>query len=125
MILWNGVEVTYQIAFQPETLTAQQALAEPNAEVRRVMVERIGLERFFREAAPEILDSDNDAGGARRLLRINVVGDEAYVALEVHDTSTRRMYLLRVPPNMDSCRQAAAWVAGFDNPDDYAPLVET
>lgn len=32
---------------------------------------------------------------------------------------------LRAPPTMASCHQAAAWVAGFDNPDDYRPLVET
>jgi hypothetical protein len=35
------------------------------------------------------------------------------------------IYALRVPPTMRSCRQAAAWMAGFDDPDDYRPLVET
>jgi hypothetical protein len=26
---------------------------------------------------------------------------------------------------MKTCRQAVAWTAGFDDPDDYRPLVET
>jgi hypothetical protein len=89
------------------------------------MLERIGAERFFREAAPTILDTDKDPGGARRLMRVNIEGDEPYVALEVRDPSTERSYLLRVPPEMSTCRRAAAWIAGFDNPDDYAPLIET
>jgi hypothetical protein len=39
--------------------------------------------------------------------------------------STGRQYVLRVPPTMRSCRQAAAWIAGYDNPADYRPLAET
>lgn len=124
-VRWRGVNTTGQIAFHPETLTARQALAEPNAELRRLMLERIGPERFVREAVPAVLDTDMDRGGMRRLMRVNIEGDEPYVALEVRDPSTGRSYLLRVPPDMDSCPRAAAWIAGFDNPDDYAPLIET
>ena len=36
-----------------------------------------------------------------------------------------RHYLIRVPPETKSCRHAAAWVAGFDNPNDYRPVLET
>ena len=39
--------------------------------------------------------------------------------------STGRQYALRVPPAMRTCRQAAAWTAGFTDPADYNPLVET
>ena len=39
--------------------------------------------------------------------------------------ATGRRYVLRVPPQTRTCRQAAAWIAGFDNPDDYQPLAET
>jgi hypothetical protein len=124
-VRWRGVNITGQIAFHPETLTARQALDEPNAELRRLMLERIGPERFVREAAPTVLDTDMDRGGMRRLMRVNIEGDEPYVALEVRDPSTERSYLLRVPPDMDNCRRAAAWIAGFDNPDDYAPVIET
>ncbi|WP_281261394.1 hypothetical protein [Chamaesiphon polymorphus] len=32
---------------------------------------------------------------------------------------------LHVPPYMDTCHQSAAWIAGFDNPKDYAPAIES
>ncbi len=122
---WNDVNVTGQVAFHPETLTANQALTEENAELRRVMLERIGPERFVAEAQPVALDADTDAGGVRRLLRVEIPNDEPLIALEVRDPSTGRQYLLRVPPHIKTCRLAAAWIAGFDDPDDYQPVMET
>lgn len=124
-VRWNGVNVTGQIAFHPETLSARQALAEENAELRRVMLERMGPERFIAEARPRQLDADRDVGGERRLLRVNIPDDEPLLVLQVRDPSTGRQYLLRVPPDVSTCRQAAAWIAGFDDPDEYRPVMET
>ena len=45
--------------------------------------------------------------------------------LQCRCPTTQREYLLPVPNNVITCRQAAAWMAGFDNPDDYAPIQET
>jgi hypothetical protein len=122
---WRGVTVDERIAFRPHEITAQEALHEPNAELRRVKVERMGLERFLREANPEVLDRDKDAGGERKLYRVQLEGDEPLVCVSVNCPSTGRHYLLRVPPGTTTCRQAVAWTAGFDNPNDYRPLVET
>jgi hypothetical protein len=125
---WNGVGISGRVAFHPETITAQMVLAERNAEVRRVMMERMGTERFMAEAEPDLLDQDTDAGGVRRLLKVVLSQDdkeEPLVALQVSDPSTGRGYLLRVPPATATCRQAAAWLAGFDDPEDYHPVIET
>jgi hypothetical protein len=122
---WRGVPVTAQIAFFPETLTGPGILAERNAEVRRVMIERVGFEKFLREVKAEELDGDRDRGGERRLLRVPLADDEPIVVVSVHCPSTGRQYLVRVPPTTRTCRQAVAWTAGFDNPDDYAPVAET
>lgn len=122
---WRGVAVTERIAFRPEALTAEEILEEPNAEVRRVMLERVGFERFFRDASAEVLDQDRDLGGERRLLRVRLPEDEPLVCVSVSCPSTGRQYALRVPPAMRTCRQAVAWTAGMDDPDDYRPLVET
>lgn len=121
---WRGVPIDARIAFHPETVTASEILAEENAEKRRVLLERVGLERFLAEADATVLDEDRDAGGLRRLLRVPLAGDEDLVAVLVHCPSTGGRYLLRVPPSMLTCRQAIAWTAGFENPDDYRPLVE-
>lgn len=122
---WRGVPIDERTAFQPELITAKEVLAERNAEVRRVKLERMGLDRFLAEAKPEILDEDGDRGGARQLLRVELDGDEPLVCVLVGCPSTGRRYTLRVPPDMTTCRQAVAWTAGFDNPDEYHPVVET
>lgn len=122
---WRGVAVTERVAFRPETITADEILAEPNAEVRRVMLERVGFEWFFDQADAEVLDADRDPGGERKLLRLALPGDEPLVCVSLACPSTGRRYVLRVPPAMITCRAAAAWLAGFDDPADYAPLIET
>jgi len=122
---WRGVEINPQIAFFPETLSTAIILDEPNAEVRRVMLERRGLETFFKDATATILDQDTDAGGPRKLLKIPLPGDEDLVCVSLNCPSTGRHYLVRVPPGIKTCHAAVAWTAGFDNPNDYRPLVET
>jgi hypothetical protein len=124
-IRWRGVPVDERIAFRPETLDVGEILAETNAELRRVMMERFGLDRFMSQADARVLDEDRDAGGRRRLLRITLAGDEPLVCVSVICPSTSHQFMLRVPPTVTTCRQAVAWTAGFDDPDDYQPTVET
>jgi hypothetical protein len=122
---WRNVFIEERVIFRPETITAAEVLAEPNAERRRIFLERMGYERFFREAEVAVLDKDRDAGGERRLLRVPMRGDEDLVCVSVRCPSTGRSYLLRVPPTTTSCQQAAAWIAGFDDPSAYDPVLET
>jgi hypothetical protein len=129
-IMWHGVPVSDAIAFAPETITVDEILTEKNQELRRVLLERVGLEWFFEHAKPTVIDEDRDAGGVRRLLRIEM-GDnewgrsEPMVCVQVQCPSTGGRYLLRVPPEMLTCHDAIAWTAGFANPKDYRPVVET
>jgi hypothetical protein len=122
---WRGVPINARIAFFPETLTAAEILVERNAEVRRVMIERHGLDRFIHGAGATVLDEDTDPGGKRQLLKVPMTGDEDLVCVSVSCPSTGRQYIVRVPPTTKTCRQAVAWTAGFDNPGDYNPIVET
>jgi hypothetical protein len=93
--------------------------------MRRVMVERMGLNRFIAETHGEEVDADHDAGGPRRLLRIPFDGEDDLVCVVVCCPSTGQQYVLRVPPDVRTCRQAIAWTAGFDDADQYRPLAET
>jgi hypothetical protein len=122
---WRGVTIDARIAFRPETITAKEIWSTRNVELRRVLLERMGYETFLQQAKAETLDRDMDAGGERRLLCVPFPGDEPLVCLSVFCPSTGRQYMLRVPPTMRACRQAAAWLAGFDSADDYRPLAET
>jgi hypothetical protein len=122
---WRGMPVSHQIVFEPQSLKADQILLERNAELRRVMMERFGYDRLFEVAEATVLDRDSDAGGERRLLRLPIEGDEDLVCVAVQCPSTGHRFVLRVPPSMTTCRQAVAWTAGYDNPNDYAPVQET
>ncbi len=122
---WRSARIDERIAFHPETITAEEILAEENVELRRVKLERMGYATFLEKAQAEIIDEDSDAGGPRRLLRIAMENDEDLVCVAVLCPSTGRQYVIRVPPTMESCHQAVAWIAGFDDPDAYRPLAET
>lgn len=52
----HGIAVTEQIVMRPETLTFEQISKEENAEIRRIMMERYGFERFLRESDATLLD---------------------------------------------------------------------
>lgn len=122
---WRGVFIDRRIAFQPETITASHVLGTRNMELRRVLMERMGYEKFIEQSQAAVLDKDTDPGGQRRLLSVPIALDEPLVCLAVRCPSTGREYMLRVPPTSRTCRQAAAWIAGFDDADAYRPLQET
>lgn len=58
----HGVRVTEQIVMQPQTITIQQIKAESNAEVRRVMIERYGEDRYIIDAELRPVDHDEVYG---------------------------------------------------------------
>ena len=124
-IRWQGVRVEERIFLRPETITLDEILDEQNTERRRVLLDRFGIPRFMRETRAQVLDEDTDPGGARQLLRVELKDDEALVTLSCLCPSTGRQYFLRVPPDTTTCRQAAAWIAGFDDPKEYKPILET
>lgn len=128
---WHGVEIDDRIAWTPEKIKIQDIWDEFNLEKRRVMIDRMGYDRFFRDANAELLDIDEDTGGERQLLRVELPAtnqwrrEEPVVCLAVSCPSTDRRYLLRVPPHITNCHAGAAWLAGFDDPKLYAPIKET
>ncbi|GEM47497.1 DUF6745 domain-containing protein [Deinococcus cellulosilyticus] len=122
---WKGVPIEPRIAFDPASITGQEILETDNAELRRVKLERMGYENFLAEVDAQILDQDQDAGGPRKLLKVPLPDDEDLVALWVICPSTDRNYVIRVPPKMKTAHQAAAWIAGFDDPKLYQPVMET
>jgi hypothetical protein len=122
---WRGAPINGRALFHPETITALEVLDEENAEVRRALIERIGFERLIAGANATLIHEDTDAGGPRQLLEVPLANDENLRCLAVRDPSTGRQYMIRVPPWMRTCHQAAAWIAGFNDPASYHPVAET
>jgi hypothetical protein len=130
LYFWHGVMVPAFVVVRPDWITAKHVAEEANVEVRRVMLERMGVDRFMAEVDAKVVHEDLDQlGKRRRLLQIEQAGDEPLVAIEVTNSTQEpdgawKNYLLRVPPTLRTCAAAVAWT--FDVPEsEYQPLVES
>ena len=126
----HGVRVPRQVVEEPDTLTIEQIGGEENAEVRRVMIDRFGMDRYVREAGGVLVDEDVDElGQPRKLWRLDLNGDEPIVVVELVNSTAEpdgsfKRYMLRVPPSMDTAWDAVAWT--WDMPTgDYELAVQS
>ncbi len=124
---WRSVEIPTEMLTDPESLTPFSIVRQQNTEVRRLMLERMGIGIFLEKSFAITVDADRDRGGERQLVAVKIgsqpVSQQRF--LRCRCPSTGREYLLRVPFDIETCHAAAAWLAGFQNPNDYAPIVET
>ena len=97
-------------------LVVQDVLEMPNQELRARALDVFGKERLVREAGAEVVDQD----GENELLQVG-----SMLFAHVQDASTPRRYLLRVPPRIQTVREAIAWTFGFNAGEDYRPIKET
>lgn len=135
----NGPAVRYSDGFElyflkdilvPEYIARGQFAAtdidkEPNVEVRRVMVDRYGVEAYLAETGAVPVQEDE----CGVLYRKEMADDEDLTIIRVRNSTpeadgTYKHYFLRVPPHMETAREAVAWTFGM-NEDDYAPLLQT
>ncbi|MGW5679368.1 DUF6745 domain-containing protein [Streptomyces sp. NPDC003860] len=122
---WRGMPVPPDFVDSLSTLTADRIRDEENAELRRVMLEYYGYERYLGESGAEPLHKDE----AGTLWRIALQGDEDVVMVEVLNSTaepdgTFRTYWLRVPPSVRTAKEGVAWTFGLDV-EEYAPLRQT
>ena len=121
----HGVRVSQQVVEAPHTLTAVQIRDEQNTEVRRVMLERFGFDRFIN--AIGALPQHADECGT--LYRVELPNDEPLVMVSVLNSTlepdgSRKPYILRVPPDVQTAREALAWTFN-QQVDQYQPAIET
>ena len=93
--------------------------------MRWVLLERYGLDRYLRDADASLVQVD----GYGTLWRCELPGDEPLVLVEVVNATpepdgTHATYLLRVPPDMRTAKEAVAWTFGMTE-DDYQPAAQT
>jgi hypothetical protein len=122
---WNGVTIPKHVVETPEENMVAAIQGEPNAEVRRVMIERYGAGRFIAKASAQIIDS-NRLG---TLYRCPMNDDEPLVMIKLVNRTAEqdgsfKEYFLRVPPEIITARAAVAWTFGM-NADEYDPDLET
>lgn len=122
---WRGMPVPADFIGSLTDVTPARISAEPNAELRRVMLEIFGYDRYLAEtgARPE----HRDETGV--LWSIDLPGDEPIVMVEVVNSTpepdgTYRTYHLRVPPTIRTARAGVAWTFGLAE-EDYHPEKQT
>ncbi|MCH5671141.1 DUF6745 domain-containing protein [Streptomyces gilvus] len=122
---WRGMPVPPTFIAELPTLTPDRIRAEENAELRRVMLEYYGYDRYLADSAARPVHQDETG----TLWRIDLPDDEPVVMVEVLNSTpepdgTRRTYWLRVPPSTRTARAGVAWTFGLE-PEVYAPVRET
>jgi hypothetical protein len=133
----GGVAIPSYIVEKPHLITRLRIAESPNAEVRRVMIDRYkfgqtpsGVAAFVIDSGGRRLDHDERFGTLWHLQTLE--DDEDYLILEVVNRSPEpdgsfKHYFLRVPPQVQTSRQASAWTFGYTGAgaDEYDPLKET
>lgn len=121
---WNGVLVD-EYAIMEREITLEMIERETNIEVRRVLIERFGLDEYLKSG--KVIKIHQDQYGT--LWRMNLDRDEPIVVVQVTNSTPEpdgeyKVYFLRVPPNIMRARQAIAWTFGLSE-EDYVPVVQT
>jgi hypothetical protein len=139
----DGVRVPDYVITDPKKITKWRINKEGNVEVRRVMMDRYklgeevhGVGAYVRDSNARRLDHDEKFGTLWNLPNGEVHADrwvtretEDIVMLEVVNSTPEpdghfKHYMLRVPPNVRSSREASAWTFGM-SADEYDPQIET
>ncbi|MEU7463558.1 MULTISPECIES: DUF6745 domain-containing protein [Streptomyces] len=122
---WRGMPVPAEFLDELTGLTPRRIREEENAELRRVMLEHYGYDRYLRDSDAAPVQRDE----AGVLWRLELEGDEPQVMVEVVNSTpepdgTHRTYWLRVPPRTRTAREGVAWTFGLEEAE-YAPMRQT
>ncbi|MHC4644100.1 MAG: DUF6745 domain-containing protein [Planctomycetota bacterium] len=120
----HGIKVPRDIIENPESITPERIENERNVEIRRIMILKMGMERYFEDAQFEEVSRD-DRG---TLYRREISGEPLQVVRVTNSTpepdGTYKDYLLMVPPDVQTPTEAVAASFGL-TPEQYNPDQET
>ncbi|MBF0479748.1 MAG: hypothetical protein HQL26_09725 [Candidatus Omnitrophica bacterium] len=104
-----------------DAIEAKHIITVRNAEIRRILLEDLGYERFLQQLPHEVVHKDDE----QELVSVNLQQEEEPIFLvKVKCPSTGAFYCLRVPPTMKTVKEAVAWT--FEMTElEYNPLKET
>ncbi|MFE7558323.1 DUF6745 domain-containing protein [Kitasatospora sp. NPDC057500] len=125
MHAWRGMPVPADFLAGLGAVTAERIRTEENAELRRVLLEHYGYERYLADSGAVPVHQDETGV----LWRIDLPEDEPVVMVEVVNSTaepdgTFRTYWLRVPPSTLTARAGVAWTFGITEAE-YHPQRET
>ena len=105
---------------KPEEIDVYRVVSEKNAQLRAVLIEKIGMNRVINELKGEILDEDKINDFSLINIRLaqeddqKFAGDKTINLLKVKCPSTQAFYTLRVPPGIKDVNTARQWTFGVE-----------
>lgn len=122
---WKGINVDKNMIMNRQSITVQSITDEPNAEIRRTMIEIYGEAKYLMNAGANLVHTD-EFGRLYELKRPN--GDHMQMVRVTNSTpepdGTFKDYFLSVPPFMKTAKQAVAWTFNMQE-NEYCPTVQT
>jgi len=117
-INWNYIDIPKKYWQTPEQWQAHWLVEEPNAELRRLLIQVIGYEKICQQLKAQQLDTWREYC----LLKIPIEqqDEEDIYLLKMTCPSTGYTHVIRVPPESQSCREAIEWINWSINPQDFA-----
>jgi hypothetical protein len=121
--LWHihGVVVPEWIVIHPELITIETIDAEKNIEVRRIMIERMGVGNYLQASGAKVIDMDMREvmpGSGRYVPRALMRAKDGRQYFVGTDGSTTRCYYMRVKDDIQTCRKAHESISGLSE-DNY------
>lgn len=108
----HNVEVPENCVENPASITLEQINKESNAEVKRILIDRMGWDKYLTGINAKVLDSrQNEIDSTHEEL---MDGGEFGRILIGHCPSTGRMYSMRVPREVNTCVEAQKWLSVKD-----------
>jgi hypothetical protein len=125
--VWHGVSVRKDIIMNPQSITFKSINEERNAEIRRVMLEKMGFERYLAESKAKMRDRSDY--GTLWEIAPPPGENEPLVLLELVNSTAEpdgsfKKYTFSVPPTMKRAREALAWQYHMRE-EEYEPIIET
>ncbi len=122
---WHGTRVPQEVIERSHNITSYQIDRETDPSVRRVMLERFGLERYLIESNPKMVHQDEYGV----LFTKELTNDEPLTMVKVFNATpekdgTYKSFYIRVPDTMRTAKQAVAWTFQLRE-EDFYPLIET
>ncbi|MBW2003049.1 MAG: hypothetical protein JRI72_00330 [Deltaproteobacteria bacterium] len=123
---YHGVKVPEWVIEKPHTITPNTIFTEKNAEIRRVMIEKFGREKFLSLPTCKKIHTD-EWGTLYRNEAIRDINSEPYCFVKVVNSTpepdgTFRDYILRVSPRCKTAQEAVQ--STFPRIENFMPIVE-
>ena len=119
--LLNGVRLTKELVMTPaEQLDPKLVVKEQNAEVRREIVRKIGVERLCQRLSSNVLDRRGDY----ELITLNLGDERVRPYLKMKNPSIGVYHIEGVAPHIKTVQQAINWRSGNEQVD-WKPEVLT